>query len=164
MFIYFWKRQWRGKAEREGQRMQSRLCADSSSSTEPDAGLKLTNRKIMTWAEVRCSTDWATQVPLKASLFTCLVPRLGCLEHLGTEDSEHDFCTWLAWLSYRRGPWWPLRAHALIRRGQAPLSFAYSYMNMPSVLLHFLIFRKRLKTQILMWNLVIFKYLQRINF
>ena len=33
-------------------------------STKPDVGLKLTNCKIMTWAEVGCLTDWATQVPL----------------------------------------------------------------------------------------------------
>ena len=38
----------------------SRLWAVS---TEPDAGLKPTDREIMTWAEVGCSTDWATQAP-----------------------------------------------------------------------------------------------------
>ena len=32
--------------------------------TEPDAGLELTNHEIMTWAEVRPLTDWATQAPL----------------------------------------------------------------------------------------------------
>ena len=32
-------------------------------STEPDAGLELTNCEIMIWAEVRRSTIWATQVP-----------------------------------------------------------------------------------------------------
>ena len=30
-------------------------------------GLKLTNRKIMTWAKVGCLTDWATQMPLRYS-------------------------------------------------------------------------------------------------
>ena len=30
-------------------------------STEPDMALKLTNHEILTWAEVRCLTDWATQ-------------------------------------------------------------------------------------------------------
>ena len=39
----------------------SRLCADSG---KPHARVKLTNREIVTWAEVRCSTDWATQVPI----------------------------------------------------------------------------------------------------
>ena len=32
-------------------------------STEPDLGLKLMDREIITWAEVGCSTDWATQAP-----------------------------------------------------------------------------------------------------
>ena len=31
--------------------------------TEPDTGLELTDWEIMTWAEVRRLTDWATQVP-----------------------------------------------------------------------------------------------------
>ena len=39
----------------------SRLQAGS---TEPNVGLELTNREIMTWVEVGCSTDWATQAPL----------------------------------------------------------------------------------------------------
>ena len=32
--------------------------------TEPDMRLELTNREIMTWAEVRRPADWATQAPL----------------------------------------------------------------------------------------------------
>ena len=48
----------RGDTESEA---GSRLWAVS---TEPDAGLELTNCKIMTWAEVGCLTDWAIQVPL----------------------------------------------------------------------------------------------------
>ena len=46
-----------GGAEREGDtesKAGSRLPAVS---TEPDAGLKLKNREIMTWAEVGCLTD-----------------------------------------------------------------------------------------------------------
>ena len=39
----------------------SRLWAVS---TESDAGLELTSHEIMTWAEVGCPTDWATQAPL----------------------------------------------------------------------------------------------------
>ena len=51
----------------EGQRKaQSRLHTDSS---EPDVGLELTNHKIMTWAEVRHSTNWATQAPLLSTFF-----------------------------------------------------------------------------------------------
>ena len=69
-FIYFWDRerqteheQGRGR-EREGDtefEAGSRLWAVS---TEPDAGLELKDCEIMTWAEVRCLTDWATQAPL----------------------------------------------------------------------------------------------------
>ena len=68
MFIYFWDRERQsmsgGGAEREGDtesKAGSRLWAVS---TEPNVGLKLTDREIMTWAEVRRSTDWATQAPL----------------------------------------------------------------------------------------------------
>ena len=53
-----------GGAEEEG---DTESEADSSLwavSTEPDTGLKLTDLKAMTWAEVGCLTDWATQVPL----------------------------------------------------------------------------------------------------
>ena len=52
-----------GGEEREGDTESeagSRLWAISP---EPDAGLELTNREIVTWAEVRRSTDWATQAP-----------------------------------------------------------------------------------------------------
>ena len=36
-------------------------------SPEQDARLELMNREIMTWAEVRRLTDWATQAPLDIS-------------------------------------------------------------------------------------------------
>ena len=68
MFIYFWERERQsmsgGGAERDGDtesKAGSRLWAVS---TEPHAGLELTDHEIMTWAEVGCLTDWATQVPL----------------------------------------------------------------------------------------------------
>ena len=69
MFIHFWQREREseresgGGAEREADTESeagSRLWAVN---TEPDVGLKLTNRDIMNWAEVRHLTDWATQVP-----------------------------------------------------------------------------------------------------
>ena len=50
-----------GRAEREGDtecEAGSRLWAVS---TEPDVGLELVKREIMTWAEVGHLTDWATQ-------------------------------------------------------------------------------------------------------
>ena len=52
-----------GGAEREGDTESetgSRLWAISP---EPDAGLELTDREIVTWAEVGHLTDWATQAP-----------------------------------------------------------------------------------------------------
>ena len=68
MFNYFGDRERQsmkgGGAEREGgteSEAGSRLWAVS---TEPDAGLELTDREIVTWAEVGRLTDWATQAPL----------------------------------------------------------------------------------------------------
>ena len=55
-----------GGAEREGDRIRSKLCAVSA---KPDAGLEPTNCAIVTWAEVGHSTDWATQAPLKFIYF-----------------------------------------------------------------------------------------------
>ena len=52
------------EAEREGDtelEAGSRLWAIGP---EPDTGLKLTDHEIVTWAEVRRLTDWATQAPL----------------------------------------------------------------------------------------------------
>ena len=52
-----------GGAEREGDtepEAASRLWAVC---TEPDMGLKLTNREVMTGAKVGGLTDWTTQVP-----------------------------------------------------------------------------------------------------
>ena len=73
MFIYFWERGRqsanRGGTEREREtepEAGSRLWAIS---TEPDTGLKLTNREIMTWAEVSRSNDWATEVSLEYCLY-----------------------------------------------------------------------------------------------
>ena len=69
MFIYFWEREReresmsRGGAEREGDtesKADSRLWAVS---TKFNMRLEPTNHEIMTWAEVRCLTYWATQAP-----------------------------------------------------------------------------------------------------
>lgn len=43
-----------------GQRIQSRLSAVSR---EPNVGLQLMNREIMTWSEAGCLTNWAIQAP-----------------------------------------------------------------------------------------------------
>ena len=62
MFIYFWERQGQNAsglgAERQGDTESeagSRLWAVS---TEPDAGLELTNLEIMTSAEVGWTLNW----------------------------------------------------------------------------------------------------------
>ena len=49
-----------GQKERERYRSPSRPLAVH---VEPDVGLELTSHEIMTWAEIRRLTDWATQVP-----------------------------------------------------------------------------------------------------
>ena len=54
----------RGGAERAGDTESEAGSRLWLISTEPDAGLELANREIMTWAEVRRLTDWATQAPL----------------------------------------------------------------------------------------------------
>ena len=62
----------RGAAEREGDTESetgSRLWAVS---TEPNAGLELTDREIMTWAEVGRLTDQATQAPFMWHFFNIL--------------------------------------------------------------------------------------------
>ena len=46
-----------GGAERKGD------TESEAVSPEPDTGLELTDREIMTWAEVGRLTDWAIQVP-----------------------------------------------------------------------------------------------------
>ena len=65
----------RGGAEREGDTESEAGSKLWAVSTEPDAGLELTNREIVTWGEAGHSTDWATQVLLKCifkSLFIYL--------------------------------------------------------------------------------------------
>ena len=52
-----------GGAEREGDTESEAVSRLWAVITEPDAELEPTNRKIMTWAEVGCLTDWATHVP-----------------------------------------------------------------------------------------------------
>ena len=54
----------KGGAKREGDtesKAGSRLWAVS---TEPDAGLELTNCETMAWAEVEPLTNWARQAPV----------------------------------------------------------------------------------------------------
>ena len=70
MCIYFWDRERQsmngGGSEKEGDTESETGSKLWAVSTEPDAGLELTDHEIMTWAEVGRLTDWATQAPLKA--------------------------------------------------------------------------------------------------
>ena len=67
MFIFDRERDrdkaWVGERQREGDTESEAGSRLQAVSKEPDAGLNLTNREIMTRDEVGCSTNWATQVP-----------------------------------------------------------------------------------------------------
>ena len=52
-----------GEGQREGDTEAETSFRLWAASTGPDAGLELTDREIMTWAEVGPLTDWATQAP-----------------------------------------------------------------------------------------------------
>ena len=54
-----------GGADREGDLEIEAGFSLQATSTDPNVGLELTNHEIVTWAKVRCWTDWATQAPLK---------------------------------------------------------------------------------------------------
>ena len=73
MFIYFWERQSasRGGAEGEGDIESEAGSKLHAVSTEPNVGLEIMNREIMTWAEVGCLTDWATQVTSSLCFLKC---------------------------------------------------------------------------------------------
>ena len=51
------------RSEREGDTESEAGSRLRAVSTEPDAGLELTDCEIVTWAKVWCLTDWATQAP-----------------------------------------------------------------------------------------------------
>ena len=53
-----------GGVEREGDTESEGVSMLWAVSTEPDVGLELTDREIVTWAEVGRLTNWASQVPL----------------------------------------------------------------------------------------------------
>ena len=85
MFVYFWDSASGGGAERGGQKIRIRLRADSS---KPDVGLELRNCENMTWAEVRHSSDWATQVPLKYIFLHYFPPQI--LSMAFQNDGQHS--------------------------------------------------------------------------
>ena len=75
-FIYFWETERDtvrvGEGQREGETQNPKSVPGSelsAQSPEPDVGLELTDRKIMSWAEVSHLTNWATQAPLYSFCF-----------------------------------------------------------------------------------------------
>ena len=78
------------------ERIPSRFCTVS---TEPSAGLKLTNREIMTWAEVGSLIDWASQVPHHESfsVYITILHHIKGLtyEYLACFLYYKDFVSWL---------------------------------------------------------------------
>ena len=78
-FIYFWETEWdkawagEGERQKETQNLKQAPGSEQVVSTEPDVGLKPTNCEIMTWAEVRRSTDWATEAPQGKAFKYCLI-------------------------------------------------------------------------------------------
>ena len=64
LFIYFWERE----TENEWERGRERERGQDTQNQKQDPGIwddawDPGNHEIMTWAEVGCLTDWATQVP-----------------------------------------------------------------------------------------------------
>ena len=72
-----------GGVEREGDTESEAGCKPWAVSTEPDAGLELTNYEIMTWTEVRHLIDWATQAPHVVIIFKFYLHYLSKEENRG---------------------------------------------------------------------------------
>ena len=80
--VYFWEKerertQGGGRLEREGDTEAEAGPRLWAVGTEPEAGLEPTDHEIMTWAEVRHLTNWATQVPRLCYVFELQVDELG---------------------------------------------------------------------------------------
>ena len=66
LFIFEREKERESTSREEQREMETESEAGSrlwAVSTEPDAGLELTDHEIITWAEVGRPTDWATLVP-----------------------------------------------------------------------------------------------------
>ena len=85
MFIFETERDraWTGEGQREGDAESETGSRLRAVSPEPDTGLELMDREIVTWAEVGHLTDWDTQ----ASLNVCF------LRHSQFWDPEEE--SWL---------------------------------------------------------------------
>ena len=83
----------RGRAEREGDTESETGSRLWSVSTEPHAGLELTDREIMTWAEVGRLTNKTTQAPLALPSFTLVLyiqNHPGLMEKVKDIDLDRD--------------------------------------------------------------------------
>ena len=71
MFIHFWEKESvsKGGAERRGDTESEAGSRLRAVSPDPDVGPELTNREIMTWAEVGRLPDWAVQAPFWDFIF-----------------------------------------------------------------------------------------------
>ena len=79
---------WAGEGHRERETQNPKQAPGSELvSTEPDTGLELTDREIMTWAEVGRLTDWATQAP-QSSVFNSITKIPGIKFSNGNYGSE----------------------------------------------------------------------------
>ena len=63
-------RKWERGREREQDTESEAGSRFRAVSTEPNVGFELTTHKILTWAEVKHSTNWATQVPHASSVLS----------------------------------------------------------------------------------------------
>ena len=84
-FIYFWDRETEHEQGRVRERGRHRIwnglqALSCQHRARCDAGLELTDHEIMTWAEVGCPPDWATQAPPRSFLF---IGRVEWMAHQG---------------------------------------------------------------------------------
>ena len=59
-YLFLRERTLAGEGQKEGDRGRK---VGSMLTSQPNVGLELPNREIMTWAKFGCLTNWATQVP-----------------------------------------------------------------------------------------------------
>ena len=94
----------RGGAEREGDTESKAGSRLQAVSTEPDAGLELTDREIVTWAEVGRPTDRATQAPPHYTFSNeqhTWKALKGSLSHAPTNSVSVPLDTWPNWAPIR---------------------------------------------------------------
>ena len=82
----------RGGTEREGDTESEADPRLHVGNTYPDVGLEIMNREIMTWAEVGCLTDWASQVSRNGSLNVYSLLHAGCLDPSVSKAEVSSLC------------------------------------------------------------------------